>query len=161
MISLRDILRPGITGTVRWRGNHVEAIGADAVRSFRTACHGVARRLNARVIRDEPPETGRNYHMVGLTLPMDAGSFELLLHAMLPYVGARSFPPGADHAEFIDVPFEAHELHSSLMLLPGALLSSRLVIEPWMEACVDPAAWKDIRHWRPELVGDLVFNHYD
>jgi hypothetical protein len=161
MLTLREILKPGITGTVRWPRGEVKPIGDEEIRAFRAGCHAAARRLNAAVTRERPAEYSTNYHALEITPRYGDAAVEVLLHLVLPYVGARPVGPEQKVPIFVDVPWSDAEVAAGLVVLPAPLLNAAITPEPWMRDVLDPKAWEDLHYWKPKCVGEFVFNFYE
>jgi hypothetical protein len=101
----------------------------------------------------------------------------VLLHAVLPLVAACSWgdeelvdPPTEPqrldmrmvaHAKFVECPLKRAMLGPQFVLLQPEFLDRRFEPEAWMAPLVDPAAWEDMHYFKPERVGDVIFNHFD
>ncbi|WP_157875840.1 hypothetical protein [Peterkaempfera griseoplana] len=97
-----------------------------------------------------------------MTISDDSGSYTVLCHAHLPVVAFTGTPPmpGLPVRDFMDVPlntggFEAEGLR---------VLSADELGTPVARLDLGDLARAErvqIRHWRPQVLGDLLFNWWD
>lgn len=126
---------------------------------FRTACFEAARRIGARVTALPLPGAPSFY---AVTLTTRAASHTVLCHVHLPVVAFTLTPPapGRTVCGFVDPPdwaggFEAAGLRG---------LSAECLDTPMSGVEVGDlsrAELAQIRYWRPEVLGDLLFNWWD
>lgn len=146
------LLTPGISGfgaclDPRWNAS-----------TFRAACHAAVR-LAGRAALGEcaAPHAGCNHYRAAID--HDGRALWLLLNAIVPLLGfARRGDDG--RYRFVDAP----------ALAAGFFGPHRLVGAVQLEARADPQELarrfsgherEQARYWRPERVGDVVFNHWD
>ena len=146
----------GITGF--W-GVGEQPPSATDVRAFRGHCHEAARRLGGQVLSMEEPNH-RNF-TVG-TLATRAGRVAVLLNAQYPIVGFADppmsgevllrFRDGSALAEFFRE-FGVYEV----------LSASDLERRPTPDDLdgLSEAELAQVAYWRPQRVGDVVFNYWD
>jgi hypothetical protein len=132
MLTLRDILKPGITGGLRSSTHELIPLGQAELRAFRTWCHTMARRLGAEVTHERPAEYATNYHAIDVMRREDGAEFEFMMHAFLPYLGARSVSAKPGELIYVDVPGMNGDPAPPLVVLPATLLNSWITRELWM-----------------------------
>lgn len=151
---LRKVLRPGISGfggstDDRW-----------TLAGFRAACHAAVRAVGGgSIAQSEALATGRNHYRALITLARAAEPRWILLNAIHPLLAFAR--PGDDlRYRFVDEPALADAFHGPCEPVPAALLLAPLDLRaaaPLLAA----AELAQANYWRPERVGDLVFNHWD
>lgn len=161
-MDLRDILRPGVTGTAKWKGGSVEPVTDEQFKHWLSRCHALARRYgDHRASLINVPGI-RSYRQFKIT-PRTDPSFEVLLHRILPYcafwTAEREAAP--DDGYFLDIAWSTQTFGPQVTILPAQLLNEQFVIREWMRDVVDPGAWYDMNYWQPPRVGDLIFNWFD
>lgn len=154
--AITTILRPGISGfggalDSRWQ-----------LAGFRTACHAALRPVRGgRLVTSEGPGTARNHYRALVELARASGPDRLwiLLNAIHPLL---AFARGGDglRYQFLDEPALAAAFHGPCEPVPAAVLAAPLDLR-----AVAPSLAADeldqANYWRPQRVGDLVFNHWD
>lgn len=153
--DLRGVLRPGISGF----GGSADARWTLA--GFRTACHAAARAVGGRIAHSEDPGPGRNHYRALIELA--GGSADdarwILLNAIHPLLAFAR--PGRDlRYEFVDEPALARAFHGPCDVVPAAQLTAPLDLRS-ARPLLAPDERAQADYWRPERVGDLVFNHWD
>ncbi|KJK56661.1 hypothetical protein UK12_21355 [Saccharothrix sp. ST-888] len=127
--------------------------------AFRSACFAAARRVHGQVA-DETGPAAASFRSVGIT--EDGRVRGVLCHVRLPYVAfvSGSLRPGEPLPSFGDPPGWANRftavglrvLGTTELLTPlGELDLSELA----------PAELTQVRYWRPESLGELLFNRWD
>lgn len=161
MLTLSELLRPGLTGAKRSAGARAEFDEqcTDVIRAWKKTCHEYARSCRGRVGQYKPNGTGRNFHAIEIATNNVNTSVQIRLHSILPFVAARKFRSPSAKCPYVDLPELTTQ--NELILLPAELLNSQLVLEDWMREKLDPASWADALYWRPETVGELVFISFD
>jgi hypothetical protein len=131
------------------------------VRSFLTNCHAAARQLCGRVVASElPVEGSANFSRV--TLELFGQKISVVLNSMEPFL-AFTEPPRTNSLllQFVD--------HAALGEYFGAsgeyrLLSAADANLPLVaENCHDlaKAEFEQIRYWKPQTIGEVIYNHWD
>ncbi|OXM51415.1 hypothetical protein [Amycolatopsis alba] len=132
-------------------------------KEFRRACHEAARRTRGQVVRFVPGDQGRNFDTGEIAYP----------HRTVAVVWTQDGDEDGRHEilgiadafitfgtiTFVDEPGLLAVLGE---LLPGHRLYSRAELE----APIDPTAprWKnhyDVKYWRPDCLGQVLFSCWD
>jgi hypothetical protein len=150
------ILPEGITGF--FEGRRGVAPPAVDPKSFARACHATARAESGIVERFEPAGIARNYHRA--ILRRRDAAIAVLCNAHSPWVAF------AEASEGLPLRFvEATDLASRIKdAMPCEVVSlSSLEAHPDAELLVNFRAVEreQIRYWRPQRLGDIIFNFWD
>ncbi|MDN3025432.1 hypothetical protein [Streptomyces sp. S.PB5] len=147
----------GATGC--WDGGD-EPLPDTDIGLFRTACWEAARRVRGRVEEVSLPGGVRSFHVAALVGHGDP--HVVVCHAHLPSVAFLGEPPvpGRPLSRFADPPpwsdvFE----HAGLRPLPVEYLATPMSRVDVSELA--DAELRQMRYWRPEVLGDLLFNWWD
>lgn len=147
-------LRAGISG---FGG---AADGRWDLRRFKAACHAAVRAIGGAVLECEGPSAGRNHYRALVELAGPPGRrVWILLNAMDPVL-AFARPGGDLRYAFTDEPGLAGVFHGPCEPVPAAELAAPLDLEAAAPRLAEVER-AQARYWRPERVGDLVFNHWD
>ncbi|MFD3698833.1 hypothetical protein ACFWUZ_22250 [Streptomyces sp. NPDC058646] len=133
---------------------------ADLV-AFRTACHAVARSITGTLAEVPPHGAASSFRTVLITTPYGRTTV-LLCHQVLPVVAFVASPPqaGAPLPDFTPPPAWAGALEvNGFRLLDVAELSMPLASADIGELA--PAELTQVAYWRPDTVGELMFNRWD
>lgn len=162
MISLRDLLLPGLTGKVGVRDRiYRQALPSPTVGAWRHACRRGLATLWLKTTEEYPAAVGQNYHVVGAFAPPPLGHIQIALHVIHPFIGAwRVTTEGQLDREYWDAPLNPADLPEGMVIIPAEILAQRFDPEPWMRDLIKDA-WYDIHYHKPRTVGDLVFNRCD
>lgn len=129
-------------------------------REFTRIVHDVVRRTNGRVLAVDPAEGRRSFHAA--TLTYRDRELEAVGHVLLPLLALARRRRGSDMTlSFLDDPevsgkLGACEPYRVLGMAELALPVARVDLSELGEVEMD-----QIRYWRPETVGELVFNFWD
>ena len=149
----------GVTGF--WRASD-RPIPLCDLAVFRAACHAAARSLRGRMTGFQSPSSPllRNFAVGLLELP--GREVAVLLNAHHPIVGFAE-PDGEAivNPRFLDEPrlagvirsFGPYDVYTSTEL--------ERAIEAGDLERLAPAELKQWKYWKPERVGDLIFNYWD
>jgi hypothetical protein len=132
--------------------------------AFRRHCRAAARALNGRVVDMEAPFRGTVTNFARVVLELPTGRVAVLLNAHFPVVAFAEPPVEGELSMrfiFIDAPglaevfrnFEIYEV-VSVSELAAPLTSERC-------QRLAAAERKHMEYWRPECVGEVVFNFWD
>lgn len=148
-------LPPGITGFFCPEGQLVQPASPQA---FRTLCHGLARESCGQVLGTDETLHSKNFYAGMLLLP--AGPCCLLRNAYSPYIAfSASAEPSA--GSFLDSPISpASPLLSRYCLLGSGELSASCT-DPGVLDRLSPAELAQIRYWKPQTIGQILFNLWD
>ena len=127
-------------------------------REFRTLCHDLAREAGGQVLETDETLLCKNFYAAMLLLP--AGPCCLLRNAYFPCIAfSASSDPDAD--AFVDSPISPESpLLSQYRLMQPVDLSARCT-EAGVLRCLSPAELAQIRHWKPQTIGQILFNQWD
>lgn len=118
------------------------------LRAFKAMAHSVG-----HVLDFHPAGPTPNFHLLTLRLP--SGDLGVVCHASLPLI---AFAPVPFDGSFLSRP----DLSSSFFGFDT--LTAEALATPLARAdlsLLDEAEHRQIRHWRPATVGELLFNHWD
>ncbi|HEX8864367.1 MAG TPA: hypothetical protein VF821_01805 [Lentzea sp.] len=129
------------------------------VKQFRSLCFEAARRTGGEVERWSAPEVVPNFHEVHITYRDNRGTIVVLWTAAGDVALTASTEP-LQPIEFID----DAALTAVFEGLPGG--GVRVWTRAELERPFKAAEWpgldpRDVRYWRPERVGDVLFNWWD
>lgn len=131
-----------------------------APRRFRTACFEAARRTGAHVDSLVLPGVVRSFEAASITSP--TGSVVALHHTDRPIVAfTGTLPvPGRPVSDFVDPPTYAYvfEACGFEVLTPAALNTPLGELDLTDPIPAEPA---DLSYWRPDVLGDVLFNWWD
>lgn len=148
-------LPAGITG---FFGPEDQLIQPASPQGFRRLCHGLAREAGGKVLETDETLLCKNFYVGTLLLP--AGPCCLLRNAYFPDI---TFSASADPSAgaFVDSPiFPASPLLSRYHLLGPTQLSASCT-DPGVLDCLSPAELAQIRDWKPQTIGQILFNLWD
>jgi hypothetical protein len=154
----QSLFLPAIVGFVQlprgatgfWPSSCAPPVPVD-VRAFRSLGYSVGRVLDFRAAGATP-----NFHRLTLRLP--AGDVGVVCHQLLPFIAFVAVPVADRSLAFVSRPdlvpsfigFEA--LTADALDVPVGCADLSLLTE---------AEHRQIRHWRPATVGEILFNHWD
>lgn len=153
-------LRQGITGF-----SHIDdrPLPICDLKSFRNDCHDAARSVGGRVLRSgrRPDNIEANFAMAVIGLA--AGPIAILLNCHFPIIGFAIPPDNRDSSplRFVDCEMLANVLNQTR----GYEVVSRNELERVVEPCelrrLLPVEIEQAEYWKPQRVGDVVFNFWD
>lgn len=129
-------------------------------RVFARICHEAARRAGGRVEKITPPGVTPNFHLA--TLARSGHRLALLGLRHLPLVAiAECSPDNSVSVTFVDdlAVREALELATPFRLLTLGELGTPVSLADL--SGLAPAGLRQIASWKPETVGELLFNYWD
>ena len=123
--------------------------------AFKALAYAAARLLNASVVRcDTTPDPARSFHII--TLQTRETRYSLLGHTIHPVVAWTL----ADAMRFIDMPALVECAHEfGFQTYPAAFLDTPL--DPAYLTNLAPVERREIKSWRPQRMGDVIFNFWD
>jgi hypothetical protein len=143
------ILPPGVTGFAHRSAPLLPTVEAA---SFKAAFFAAARECGGRVSGFEDACYPRSYHSGAIAVSGE--DIEVLCNTHYPLVGLRS------GREFIDLPVLAETLTTfGFVILPATELNAY----PDAEALssLGKGELDQLRYWRPERLGEVIFNEWD
>ena len=130
------------------------------LRRFRTACFEAARRTGARVDSLDLPGVVRSFEAASITSP--TGSVVALHHTDRPIVAFTGTPPvaGRPVSDFMDSPpyADVFKAYGFQVLTPAVLNTPVAALDLTELTPIEPT---DLRYWRPDVLGDVLFNWWD
>jgi hypothetical protein len=150
------LLPGGITGF--FDGRRDAAPPAVDPKSFARACHAAARAESGSVERFEPAGIARNYHRVILRLRDDA--IAVLCNAHVPWI---AFAEASDDValRFREATALASRIKDALPCEVVSLSSLEALPDAELLANLGAVEREQIRYWRPQRLGDIIFNFWD
>lgn len=131
------------------------------LRSFLTVCHQVARQLGGTITRTTPAGVTPNFHTAVIQYT-DGQQIAVLRHAVLPLVAFAHPRSGGDTTmTFIDHPSLAATIRDICDL---RVLTTDQLHTPLSHVDLSALTGHEhdqINYWKPETVGDLLFNYWD
>jgi hypothetical protein len=152
-------LRCGITG---FRDIDDPPLPSSNFVDFRSHCYSVARVLNCSVVAVEAPILGVACNFVSGTFKFSRDSVAVLLNAHFPVVAfSEPLMAGTTHLRFIDSPKLADAFQNfGLYEVPDfSELTAPLTLANYDDLAADER--KQIKYWKPQSVGEVVFNFWD
>ena len=146
------MLRKGITGF-----RHIKDAPLPEVplATFKSACYHIASLVDAQVARIEEASVGNNYHSATLLI---AGEPILIVCNCVFPILAFATPNGFEFIDFV-------LLTDAFVQIGGFTVATRdsLSKEVSVEAVANLSfvELEQIRKWKPETLGDVVFNFWD
>ena len=150
------ILPEGITG---FRGDRRDAPPPTVdPRSFARACHAAARAESGEIERFEPARVSRNYHRAIFRL-RDA-AIAVLCNAHFPWI---AFAEASDNLllRFKEATPLAAWIEDAMPCEVVSLSSLEAPPDAGLLADLSPVERQEIRYWRPQRLGDIIFNFWD
>ncbi len=152
------ILPRGVTGFAPGESPYTPAT---SLRAFRTLCHSVARHLHGRVVAVTGCESRvtPNFHVAELRLR--SGVYFVLCNAYHPWLAATAKYPTWMEEPFVDSAelCVAAESMSDFRFLQSAPLEHSLTLEAL--GALGPDELSQLLYWKPERLGDVIFNFWD
>lgn len=143
------LLRPGISDG--------SGAGWDLA-MFRAACHAMARMVPRTALAAcEAPNGGCNHYRAWVD--HEGQALMLLLNGAQGLLGFAHAITGYDY-RFVDAPALAAAFFGPHEPVAAALLEARIGLHDY-ERCFSGHELAEVRHWRPERVGEIVFNWWD
>lgn len=133
------------------------------VKRFTEACHAAARQVGGRVhqVRAAYEQVTSNFHEALMTLRHGTETVRVLCNAHHPIVAFTR--PAANGAavrlEFLDCPELADVMREEFALMSRAEACAGVSDE--LVAQLGDAELQQMRYWKPQRVGDVVFNYWD
>lgn len=123
-------------------------------------CHHAVRRVGGTITRVTPAGVTPSFHTVLVDHP--DGRVAALGHATVPMVAfAQPFPAGDTRPVFLDHPALAAAVSRASDLRVLTVDELRTPLSAVDLAALPADEHRQIRCWRPETVGELLFNFWD
>lgn len=132
---------------------------------FKRLCHTLANYTNGKVLCFEEPQVAQNFYKAELDLSND--KIFILLNSSYPFIAFAS------SIEYFKIKFIDHSLQNvvnafsdGFRILFANKLNERLQLDERTrtvtnENCLNKTELDQIFYWKPETVGDVVFNYWD
>lgn len=157
--TIEELIRPGITGIVSDGHEDLNA-------AWKLGCKRLAGILQGPLHDEIPATVGRNYSSVSLT-GRGREPVSIIKHATLPIIAFCPIVPldlcNAGNWVFQDLDGADVCFGGDLRIVSAELLNERLNwrnVDQW-GAALSIEERREVWEWRPDSVGELVFNHYD
>jgi hypothetical protein len=154
-VAIMQPLPRGVTGF-----NTTERV---AGKQFAVACHAVARiaRANVEQFRSADDAVTPSFHEAHLTFRDGSDGVRLICNKHFPIVAflAPARFEGDANLQFVDCPVVANLLDSIFLVLNSSV--ARKAISAEVVANLDDDEMKQIQYWRPQSIGEIVFNYWD
>jgi hypothetical protein len=134
-----------------------------SVLSFTTACHAAARQLRGRVqhVRDAAGQVTPNFHEALVSWNDGAEAVRVLCNAHHPMIAFASPTncEGDTRLDFVDCPEVAGPLRAEFHILSLETVCAGTSPEALVQ--LGDAELDQMRYWKPQRIGDLIFNFWD
>lgn len=150
-MKTNEIMKPGVTGFSEKELSNKE------IKDFEAYLYHAIRCENGEVIETEFPENNRNFYTYQIGIRTKV--FYILLHSIFPFV---AFASVVDYSgiTFIDEPEQVKTiLTESYNVLDTNLLNQTLTREDTSR--LGKQEQEMIRYWKPETIGEVIFNYWD
>lgn len=148
----RNLLPVGITG---FRGPKDPPLSILSEKDFRRMCHAIGRENGRPVTEVDTSITGRNFYYGELG---GQGAPVYLLQNIHYPCGAFARRDAFGTFTLVDRPAGFRLPEGCIHFLGLAQLN-----RDWHGLCEELGAeeWEQIRYWKPQTVGEIIFNHWD
>jgi hypothetical protein len=151
------MLRPGITGLLA--SGECVASGGVSFTDFKAAVFRAARAIRAKVVHTEPAGVTPNFHSAVLDAP--DGETVVLCNSRFPIVAFAEWPVAMGSLRFKD----HGALRDAMESIGGYTVTNvaeldRTLTEDDVTALGSGDLY-NLRYWKPETVGEVVFNWFD
>jgi len=123
---------------------------------FKTLCFDLAIRNGGKVISFHEPRYPANFYEV--QMEVFGLTFYVLLNAHYPYLAFAS-AVDMENIEFIDSPVPCEFLAPPYRVMSKAELYAPFTQREGAE--LNKAELEQIAYWKPETIGEVLFNHWD
>ena len=133
------------------------------VKRFTAVCHAAARQVGGRVqqVRAAYEQVTPNFHEALMTLRHGTETVRVLCNAQYPIVAFTT--PAANEGdvrlEFVDCPELAEALRAEFSIITRQDACAGVADE--LVAQLGDAELHQMRYWRPQRIGDVIFNYWD
>ncbi len=150
-----DLLPEGITGI----GQAQEEV---MFKDFKAMAFDFARIVSARVLETKSALSMQysNFHLATLEIPHHQEQIRILCNIRYPYVTfANPTSEVFSRKSFIDAPELAAQIPSGFCCMPYSLVCQE--VTPSIISELRPDELREVRFWKPDCIGGLVFNRWD
>ena len=144
------MLPNGITG---FRDLKDPCIPEQKKRVFQRFCYSIANRYHCMVLSFDFDLTSKNFYSA--EIKTEYGRLYLLENAYYPWI---AFAKNLDFTriEFIESPFDIIDTNVNVLTLPELEQSWHDIVGE-----LSKAELEQIKYWKPNTVGDIIFNFWD
>jgi len=133
------------------------------VEGFTASCHTAARQVTGRVhqVKGAYEQVIPNFHEAFMTLRDRPEMIRVLCNAHYP-IAAFATPPayeGDARLEFVDCPELAEALRGEFSIITRR--DACAGVTDALIAQLGDDELEQLRYWRPQRIGDLIFNYWD
>ena len=129
-------------------------------RAFLTACHHAARAIGGRVAGIEGPGVTPNFHLAEIA--HRDGRLSVLGHGCVLFAAIAGPRPWRDlRPTFADDPAVAAAIVAASALRPLAVAELSTPLDQADLSALGPGEHRQIAYWKPDTVGELLFNYWD
>ena len=145
----------GVTGFYRAEDSEPSSLNG---KQFKQLCFDFVFRIRGRVISISPPQYPANFYCARVETSKEI--IYILLNEHYPYLTfASSVELG--NIKFIDVP-ALNALFDSFYQVTGtAVLNASVDQSLLLKMELNSAELEQIAYWKPETIGQIIFNHWD
>lgn len=133
------------------------------VKHFTAACHMAARQIQGRVqqVRAAYEQVTPNFHEARITVRDGTDTVRVLCNAHYPIIAFAAMPAfdAGMHLEFRDCLELAEALSAEFSIVTRLEACAGITDESLAE--LGEAELRQMRYWRPQRIGDLIFNYWD
>lgn len=145
----------GITGF--YLGENTKPPNVDGKR-FKQLCFAIVSRNGGKVINVSPPQYPVNFYCAHVEFSRDV--FYILVNEHYPYLAFASVVAFGE-IKFIDVP-ALHELFSPFyQVIDAAELNVSVDQKMLMKMELNSAELEQAAYWKPQTIGQVIFNYWD
>jgi hypothetical protein len=130
------------------------------LRAFRTCCHVAARTAGARLLEIKEPSIGCNYALARFVFSDSA--VVALLNEVYPVLAFANCPLEWEVLfAYVDSPnlAEVFATYGQYTVVSSEELNCALTLDMCKD--LSPSELKRVRYFRPQRVGDVIFNYWD
>jgi hypothetical protein len=151
-------LPKGVTGFYSARDDEPLTVETKAFTAF---CYGVARSVDGKVLNVDTRQIVRNYYRADIQLA-NCSLYQILCNTYHPLIAiALEAQKGEIYPQFVDEP----ALSSALSAMGTFEVLSTQVLEMAPDkvntALLGKAELEQVLYWKPEIIGQILFNHWD
>lgn len=127
-------------------------------KQFKQLCFDIVSRSGGKVINVNPPQYSANFYCAQVEL--SGQLFHILLNEHYPYL---AFASSVEFGEikFIDIKVIHERFDSFYQVIGIAELNVPVDQNLLREMELNSAELEQIAYWKPEIIGQIIFNHWD
>ena len=146
------ILLNGITGFYEKQNEPPKTDG----KQFKRLCFSIINQNKGTILNFQEPQIASNFY--SMEVKISNKHFSILLNAHYPFL---AFASAVNFGEinFIEVPHLKEEFSPFYIVLSTKVLNEPLLLKSENE--LNKAELNQIEYWKPERIGEVLFNHWD